>query len=105
MFLVVNSVNISSLANEKFDNDAVSGNDGQMKRSVAFFVRLVQQSRLGLDDLLNAIEVLIFSAVMKGVFPAFVFRRYDERLKRAIYFAEMPQLAKIGNGKWLTITL
>ena len=69
VFLVVHRVDVGALRDEVLDDDLVPGDDREVQRSVALLVGLVEELRLRSDDLVDAVQVLVLSAVVKGSLP------------------------------------
>lgn len=65
MALVVDRVDVCAPRHEELYDGLVSRDYGQMERSVALLVLLVEQLRLGRDDLIDAVEVLVLGAVVQ----------------------------------------
>ena len=77
---IVDGIKVGTLRDQVFDDGRVPRDDGQVQWGVALLVLLVEQTRLGLQDLLDAVQVLILGAIMQSGFSGSVLVRNAVRL-------------------------
>ena len=82
MPLAVDRVHVGAPRHQVPHDRPVAGDDGEVERRVALLVLLVEQPRLGREDLVDAAQVLVLGAVVERGLPRAVKVPDGPRLKR-----------------------
>lgn len=64
--LIVYCIHVGTSGDEELCNGLVSSDDCQMERSVPLFILFVNKFWFSVQDLLDAIQILVVSTIMQG---------------------------------------